>query len=122
MHAAISLHHRRHYSSTRTMLLKFCFADSEILRFVWKQTDLTKTCSTGSNDKKLSGSGHKTSNLVKSYCIPQKEMWSATKCHKRVTKACQSRVVEGKIVEIDHWDPESRLARPQGATVITCYE
>ena len=41
MHASISLHQRRYHSSTRTMLLKFCSADSEILKFVWKQTDLT---------------------------------------------------------------------------------
>ena len=41
-----------------------------------------------SNHKKLSGSRQKTSNLVKNYCIPQKELWSATKCHKKVTKDC----------------------------------
>ena len=60
--------------------------------------------------------------MVKNYCIPQKELWSATKCHKKVTKDYQSRGREGKIVGMDHWDPKSRLARQQGATVITCYE
>ena len=91
MHASISLHQRRHYSSTRTMLLKFCSADSEILKFVWKHTSYRNLLHRDSNHKKLSGSTHKTSNLVKNYCIPQKELWSATKCHKKVTKDYQSR-------------------------------
>ena len=46
---------------------------------------------TDGNHKKLSRSRHKTRNLVKNYCIPQKELWSATKCPKKVTKDGQSR-------------------------------
>ena len=52
-HGSISLHQRRHYSSTHTIFIKICSADSEILKFVCKQTDLTKTCCTGTDTRRL---------------------------------------------------------------------
>ena len=80
MHGSISLHQRRHYSSTHTIFIKICSAVSETLKIVSKQTGLTKNLlHRDKNRKQLSGSRHTTRNLVKNCCIPQKELWSATK-------------------------------------------